>query len=147
MFTYKIPLLRKIVNANAILFGRLAVLNNRRYSCGLSGTMNRSYDPRTAPATLEGGTYRDHPPPARAYPATATVGGSYYRAMDEFGLKPVWGIHWGIPWAWGDMQHTFTASQKVERQIVAIDLAIDKPIYELYELTDEEIAIVEQGGG
>ena len=32
--------------------------------------------------------------------------------------------------------------ERIQRQITATDQAIDKLVYELYDLTDEEIAIV-----
>jgi hypothetical protein len=35
----------------------------------------------------------------------------------------------------------------LERQIAATDREIDQLVYELYGLTDEEIRIVEEGGG
>jgi uncharacterized protein (UPF0335 family) len=42
-----------------------------------------------------------------------------------------------------------TAHQKtvLKRQIEATDRQIDRLVYELYELTDEEIAIVEEAAG
>ena len=36
------------------------------------------------------------------------------------------------------------AKQRIERQIAATDKQIDNLVYELYGLTEEEIAIVEQ---
>ncbi len=35
----------------------------------------------------------------------------------------------------------------IERQIEATDRQIDRLVYELYDLTDQQIAIVEEAGG
>jgi len=46
--------------------------------------------------------------------------------------------------------HAATLPQErelLQRRIAATDQEIDQLVYELYELTDEEIEIVEQGGG
>ncbi|MEI6842006.1 MAG: hypothetical protein WCK53_12120 [Methanomicrobiales archaeon] len=48
----------------------------------------------------------------------------------------------GFPEAGTDQEQTI-----VKRQIAATDKEIDERVYELNGLTDEEIAVVESGGG
>jgi hypothetical protein len=47
-----------------------------------------------------------------------------------------------LPGARTDQEQTL-----IRRQIAATDKEIDELVYELYGLTEEEIAIVESGGG
>lgn len=46
--------------------------------------------------------------------------------------------------AWGSNVRTPQEREAIERQIEATDEAIDRLVYELYGLTEEEIAIVQQ---
>ena len=83
--------------------------------------------------------------PSDAFPADASVGAT---SLEKGGidnaplfkggqaLEPVWGGSNINPYAdW--------PSDKIESEIATTDAEIDRMVYDLYGLTDEEIAIVE----